>query len=212
MGLRRTDQLLFFFRLFLGEKQFTRSSSLYFRVLHGATIAVHVAFDHHRAFQRRKQADSSWRERCRLPACGVNSLFLALTRHISASFCPLTLVKCLRRKTQKCRALACLAIIISDIFCAEFDGLIFQFPLLYPIYHYSRYALDIVVFWMSFWGFDFDFCQSYHNTRQIVISGHSITDTHCTCFTFVFEFVTDRTCPSLAFAFDCQHWTTVQTI
>ena len=30
MGLRRTDQLPFFFRLFLGEKQFTRSSSLYF--------------------------------------------------------------------------------------------------------------------------------------------------------------------------------------
>ena len=82
----------FFFRLFLGEKQFTRSSSLYFRVLHGANIAVRVAFDHHRAFQRRKQADSSWRERCRLPARGVNSLFLALTRHISASFCPLTLV------------------------------------------------------------------------------------------------------------------------
>ena len=61
MGLRRTDQLLFpshlffpsfSFRLFLGEKQFTRSSSLYFRVLHGANIAVRVAFDHHRAFQR----------------------------------------------------------------------------------------------------------------------------------------------------------------
>ena len=34
-----------------------------------------------------------------------------------------------------------------------------------------------------------------------------------TCsFTFVFEFVTDRTCRSLAFAFDCQHWTTVQKI
>ena len=82
----------FFFCLFLGEKQFTRSSSLYFRVLHGANIAVRVAFDHHRPFQRRKQADSSWGERCRLPACGVNSLFLALTRHISASFCPLTLV------------------------------------------------------------------------------------------------------------------------
>ena len=28
-------------------------------------------------------------------------------------------------------------------------------------------------------------------------------------FTFVFEFVTDRTCQSLAFAFDCQHWTTL---
>ena len=82
----------FFFRLFLGEKQFTRSSSLYFRVLHGANNAVCVAFDHPRAFQRRKQADSSWRERCRLPACGVNSLFLALMRHISVSFCPLTLV------------------------------------------------------------------------------------------------------------------------
>ena len=39
---------------------------------------------------------------------------------------------------------------ITDIFCAEFDGLIFQFPLLYPIYHYSRYALDIVIFCMSF--------------------------------------------------------------
>ena len=53
--------------------------------------------------------------------------------------------KIVGRKTQKCRALACLAIIISDIFCAEFDGLIFQFPLLYPMYHYSRYALDIVI-------------------------------------------------------------------
>ena len=92
MGLRRTDQLLFFVRLFLSEKQFTRSSSLSFRVLHGANIAVRVVSDHHRAFQRRKQADLSWRECCRLPACGVNSLFLALTRHISASFCPLTLV------------------------------------------------------------------------------------------------------------------------
>ena len=69
------------------------------------------------------------------------------------------------RKTQKCRALACLAIAITDTFCAEFDGLIFQFPLLHPIYHYSRYALDIVIFCMSFWSFDFDFCQSYHNTR-----------------------------------------------
>ena len=66
--------------------------SLYFRVLHRANIAVRAAFDHHRAFQRRKQADTSWRERCRLPACGINSLFLALTRHISASFCALTLV------------------------------------------------------------------------------------------------------------------------
>ena len=64
----------------------------FFRVLPGANIAVRVALNHHRAFQRRKQADSSWRERCRLPACAVNSLFLALTRHISASFCPLTLV------------------------------------------------------------------------------------------------------------------------
>ena len=54
--------------------------------------------------------------------------------------------KFVERKTQKCRALACLAIVISDIFCAEFDGLIFHFPLLYPIYHYSRYALDIVIF------------------------------------------------------------------
>ena len=43
-------------------------------------------------FKGEKKADSSWRERCRLPACGVNSLFLTLTRHISASFCPLTLV------------------------------------------------------------------------------------------------------------------------
>ena len=86
MGLRRTEQHLFFFRLFLGEKQFTHSSSLYFRVLHRANIAVRAAFDHHRAFQRRKQADSSWRERCRLLACGVNSLFLALTKHIWASF------------------------------------------------------------------------------------------------------------------------------
>ena len=34
-----------------------------------------------------------------------------------------------------------------------------------------------------------------------------------TCsFTFVVEFVTDRTCRSLALAFDCQHWTTVQQI
>ena len=73
--------------------------------------------------------------------------------------------KFIESKTQKCRALACLAIVISDIFCAEFDGLIFQFSFLYPIYHNSRYALDIVIFWMSFWGFDFDFCQSYYNTR-----------------------------------------------
>ena len=73
--------------------------------------------------------------------------------------------KIVERKAQKCRALACLAITISDTFCAEFDGLIFQFLLLYPIYHYSRYALDIVIFWLSFWGFDFDFCQSYHNIR-----------------------------------------------
>ena len=92
MGASTNRATSFFFRLFLGEKQFTRLSSLYFRVLHGANIAVRVAFDHHRAFQRRKQADSWWRELCRLPACGVNSLFLALTRHISASFCPLTLV------------------------------------------------------------------------------------------------------------------------
>ena len=94
MGASTNRTTSFFFRLFLGEKQFTRSSSLYFRVLHGANIAVRVAFDHHRAFQRRKQADSSWRERCRLPACRVyvNSLFLALTIHISPSFCPLTLV------------------------------------------------------------------------------------------------------------------------
>ena len=54
MGLRRTEQLLFFFPLFLGEKQFTHSSSLYFCDLHRANIAVRVAFDHHRAFQRRK--------------------------------------------------------------------------------------------------------------------------------------------------------------
>ena len=54
---------------------------------------------------------------------------------------------------------------VSDTFWAEFDGLIFHSPLLYPIYHYSRYALDRAIFWMSFWGFDFDFCQSYHNTR-----------------------------------------------
>ena len=73
--------------------------------------------------------------------------------------------KFVERKTEKCWALACLAIAISDILCAEFDGLIFQFPLLYPIYHYSQYALDIVIFWMSFCGIDFDFCQSYHNTR-----------------------------------------------
>ena len=32
---------------------------------------------------------------------------------------------------------------------------------------------------MSFWGFDFDFCQSYHNIQLIVITGHSITDTYC---------------------------------
>ena len=32
----------FFFRLFLGEKQFTRSSSLYFRVLYEASIAVRL--------------------------------------------------------------------------------------------------------------------------------------------------------------------------
>ena len=35
---------------------------------------------------------------------------------------------------------------ITDIYCAEFDGSIFQFPLLYPIYRYSRYALEIVIF------------------------------------------------------------------
>ena len=36
-------------------------------------------------------------------------------------------------------------------------------------------------------------------------------DRTCICsFTFVFEFVTDRTCRSLALALDCQHWTTVQ--
>ena len=46
----------------------------------------------------------------------------------------------------------------SDLVCAEFDGLIFQFPLLYPKYHCSRYAPDIVIFWMS-WGFDFDCCE-----------------------------------------------------
>ena len=74
--------------------------------------------------------------------------------------------KFIESTTQKCRALACLAIVISDIFCAEFDGLIFQFPFLYLIYHDSRYALDIVIFWMSFWGFDFDFCQSYYNTGK----------------------------------------------
>ena len=54
--------------------------------------------------------------------------------------------KFVRRNTQKCRELACLAVVISDIFCAEFDGLIFHLPLLYPIYHYSRYALDIEPF------------------------------------------------------------------
>ena len=52
----------------------------------------------------------------------------------------------MERKTQKFRALACIAIVITHLFCAEFDGLIFRFPLLYPIYHYSRYALDIVIF------------------------------------------------------------------
>ena len=54
------------------------------------------------------------------------------------------------RKIQKCQALACLAITISDIFCAEFDGLIFHFQLLYPMYHYSQYALDRVIFSTSF--------------------------------------------------------------
>ena len=61
-------------------------------------------------------------------------------------------------------------------FCAEFDGLIFQSQLLYPIYHSSRYALDIVIFCMSFWDFDFDLCQSYHNmivANPIIISGKS---------------------------------------
>ena len=72
-----------------------------------------------------------------------SSIFSLQFTDISSFFGQPTKKKCLRRKTQKCRALACLAIIISDIFCAEFDGLIFQFPLLYPIYHYSRYALDI---------------------------------------------------------------------
>ena len=38
-------------------------------------IAIRVAFNPHRAFQRGKQADSSWRERCRLPTYRINSLF-----------------------------------------------------------------------------------------------------------------------------------------
>ena len=38
--------------------------------------------------------------------------------------------KFVERKTQKCRALACLAIVITDTFCAEPNVLIFQFPLL----------------------------------------------------------------------------------
>ena len=51
MGASTNRATSFFFRLFLGEKQFTRSSRLYFRVLHGANIAVRVAFDHDRAFK-----------------------------------------------------------------------------------------------------------------------------------------------------------------
>ena len=44
-------------------------------------------------------------------------------------FWPTDEKKCVWRKPQKCRALACLAIIISDIFCAEFDDLIFSSPI-----------------------------------------------------------------------------------
>ena len=46
-----------------------------------------------------------------------------------------------REETQKFRALACLAIVISDISCAEFDGLIFQFPLLYSHFRLVRTRL-----------------------------------------------------------------------
>ena len=48
------------------------------------------------------------------------------------------------------------------------------------------------------------------SSRRNIVWERSATGT-CS-FTFVFEFVTDRTCRSLAFAFDCQHWTTVQKI
>ena len=47
--------------------------------------------------------------------------------------------------------------------------------LLYTIYHYSRYALDITIL-NVFRGFDFDFCQSYLNTRLTLFA----TNAHLT--------------------------------
>ena len=51
------------------------------------------------------------------------------------------------------------------------------------------------------------------SSRRNFVWERSASASSGTCsFTFVFEFVTDRTCRSSAFAFDCQHWTTVQKI
>ena len=50
------------------------------------------------------------------------------------------------------------------------------------------------------------------SSRRNFVWERSSVLVHACSFTFVFEFVTDRTCQSLAFAFDCQHWTTGQKI
>ena len=50
------------------------------------------------------------------------------------------------------------------------------------------------------------------SSRRNFVWERSSVLVHACSFTYVFEFVTDRTCQSLAFAFDCQHWTTVQKI
>ena len=50
------------------------------------------------------------------------------------------------------------------------------------------------------------------SSRRNFVWERSSVLVHACSFTFVFEFVTDRTCQSLAFAFDCQHWTTEQKI
>ena len=48
------------------------------------------------------------------------------------------------------------------------------------------------------------------SSRRNFVWERSSVLVHACSFTFVFEFVTDRTCQSLAFAFDCQHGTTGQ--
>ena len=50
------------------------------------------------------------------------------------------------------------------------------------------------------------------SSRRNFVWERSSVLVHACSFTFVFEFVTDRTCQGLAFAFDCQHWTTGQKI